>query len=451
MRFKEKTYLITLIIFLIFLNAGIFSLAYYTQQKNAASAETLCISEYAVITEAFEDDTRLLSDTGRVQVIRSFVSYYAQKDIRLQFADGDGKIISSSLPNGVSVPDKNELSTQRTDGKRFIIISNSVSFGQYTMTYLKDVSYLDEDFKSISIVFVLTSLGASALLAVILFFVLGRLSSPLERLKSATEEIANGNFAARADESGRDEFALLASDFNRMAEHISVQMDELTESAKTKQAMLDNLAHEMRTPLTSIRGYAEYLLNANIGEDEKIESIEFIISESERLKRIGERLLDEAFIRENGITAEKTDLGELISDAAKKLSFIASQSGVELRVEAKSVSCLCDKVLMEILVTNLINNAVKACKNGGRVVIGCDTDGKKAVISVRDNGIGMTKDQLKRITEPFYRTDRSRSRNGGGTGLGLSLCERIAKAHSACLSFDSALNEGTTATVIINL
>lgn len=451
MKFKEKTYLITLVLFLIFLNAGIFSLAYYTQQKNADSAEKLCISEFSVITEAFEDDILLLGETGRVQVIRSFIVYYEQKDILLQFTDTNEKTVLSSLPNGALVPDAHTLSTQRINGKRFILISAPVAFSQYTMTYAKDVSYLDEDFKSISMVFVLTSLGASALLALILFFVLGRISSPLERLKSATEEIANGNFGARADESGSDEFAMLASDFNRMAEHIGTQMNELTENAKTKQIMLDNLAHEMRTPLTSIRGYAEYLLNANIGEEERIEAVEFIISESERLKSIGEKLLDDAFIRENGIKAERINLGELVSNAAKKLSFIASQRGIELRIDAKSVYCACDTVLIEMLVANLINNAIKACKNGGCVVVGCDTDNENASITVRDNGIGMTNDQLKRITEPFYRTDRSRSRNEGGTGLGLSLCERIAKAHNANLCFESEPNKGTTATVRIHL
>jgi signal transduction histidine kinase len=95
--------------------------------------------------------------------------------------------------------------------------------------------------------------------------------------------------------------------------------------------------------------------------------------------------------------------------------------------------------------SNLIGNAIKACKNGGIVEIGCYSDNLQATLFVRDNGVGMTEEQTARITEPFYRTDKSRNREQGGTGLGLALCERIAKAHGASLRFESSLGKGTTA------
>ncbi len=450
MKFREKTYLTTLLLFLLLLNACIFSLAYYTQHKSSLAAKELCLSEASMISSTFENNISRLNENGKRQVMSSFVDYYGQKDIGLLFADENENVIVSSIPDGAQIPKPNLLSTQRTNGKRYILISVLTADGQYTMTYSKDVSFLDEDFKSISTVFVITSVGASLVLALVLFLILRRLSDPLEKLKQATEEIASGNFSARADDSGKDEFSLLASDFNRMAEHIETQMDELTENAKTKQIMLDNLAHEMRTPLTSIRGYAEYLLNANIGEDEKTEAIEYIISESEHLKRIGDRLLDEAFIRENGIKAENADIGLVISDSAKALGHYAAQRGVELKIRSVSFCLYCDAALIEILVTNLIKNAINACKNGGTVMIGCEVQEDKLLISVCDNGIGMTSEQICRIKEPFYRTDRSRSRKDGGTGLGLSLCDRIAKAHNAELLFESELSKGTVATVVFN-
>lgn len=450
MKFKDKVYIITLALFLLFLNAGIFSLAYYTFQKASDSAKVLCYSEQAVIVEAFEDDVKYLGNAGRAQVMKFYGRYYEKKDIRLCF-DYYGEQVYSNLPEGIEKPKVGFSSTQRVDGKRVFIICQSIDGGKYEFTYAKDVSHLDEDFKSISIVFVSTSLGASALLALILFFVLRKLSSPLERLRTATEEIADGNYDSRADESGSDEFSLLAADFNRMAERVSSQMSELEKNAEVKQSMLDNLAHEMRTPLTSIRGYAEYLLNANIDEKEKIEATEYIISEAERLKLIGERLLDDAFIRENGINAENVNLGEIIADITKKMHFQASGNGVELRIEAKSVNCNCDKLLVGMLLSNLIGNAIKACKGNGTVTVGCDILDNKALLYVKDTGIGMSEEQLSRITEPFYRTDKSRNREEGGTGLGLALCERIAKAHNARMSFESTLNEGTTALVEFNI
>lgn len=451
MRFKDKTYIITLVLFLLFLNAGIFSLAFYTHNQSTSAAEELCRSEQAVIAAAFEDDIKYLGPAGRAQVMLSYGIYYAEKDIGVAFYDSAGEKKYSSMPAELLMPQSGNSSTQRYNGRRIYLVTETICGGQYIFTYAKDVTYLDNDFKSISIVFILTSLGASALLAVVLFFVLHKLSSPLSKLREATEAISNGNFDIRADDSGKDEFSLLASDFNRMAEHISTQMSELEASAETKQQMLDNLAHEMRTPLTSIRGYAEYLLNANIDEKEKIEATEYIITESERLKLIGERLLDDAFIRENGIKPENSNLGAIAADAAKKLLFHAAQNGVELRVEAKSVWCDCDPLLVGMLATNLIGNAVKACRGNGTVTVGCNITDEKAVLFVRDNGVGMTPEQLSRITEPFYRTDKSRARNDGGTGLGLALCDRIVKAHSAELRFESKIGAGTTATVLFKL
>lgn len=445
MRFKDKTYIITLVLFLVFLNAGIFSLAFFTNQRNTDAAESLCFSEQAVIADAFEEDITYLGHNGRQLLMNSYGTHYATKGIGLRF-EYYGELKYSSLPEGLVAPQAGYSSTQRVDGKRVFLITEVIADGQYHFTYAKDVSYLDEDFKTISVVFILTSFGASALLALILFLVLHKLYSPLSRLKNATEEIANGNFESRADDSGRDEFALLAADFNRMADRISTQMNELELNAETKQSMLDNLAHEMRTPLTSIRGYAEYLLNANIGEAEKIEAIEYIISESERLKQIGEKLLDDAFIRENGINTESVNLGEITAGAAKKTHFNAAAKGIDIKVEASSVVCKCDKLLTEMLITNLIGNAIKACESGGKIYVHCYAEGSFAVISVRDNGVGMTEEQLARITEPFYRIDKSRDRVTGGTGLGLALCERIVKAHNATLEFESALGKGTTVT-----
>ncbi|MBQ1206732.1 MAG: HAMP domain-containing histidine kinase [Clostridia bacterium] len=450
MRFKDKTYIITLLLFLLFLNAGIFSLAYYTNQRSVSAATELCHSEQAVIVEAFEDDIKYLGPSGRQQIMYSYAVHYVQKDIGVCFVSADGETIYTSFPKGLYCPPDGKTSTQRYDGRRIYLISETIADGQYVFTYAKDLTYLDDDFKSISVVFVLTSIGASALLAVILFFVLHKLSSPLVKLREATDAISNGNFSIRADDSGKDEFSLLASDFNRMAEHISAQMHELEDSAKTKQQMLDNLAHEMRTPLTSIRGYAEYLLNANIDEKEKIEATEFIITESERLKAIGEKLLDDAFIRENGIKREKTNLGNIVADTAKKLVFYANNNGVNVVVDAKTVEADCDPLLVEMLLTNLANNAIKACKGNGRIILSCGIRDGSSYLSVSDNGVGMTAEQLTRITEPFYRTDKSRARNDGGTGLGLALCDRIVKAHGAALSFESTLGKGTTATVIFN-
>ncbi len=449
MRFREKTYIITLVLFLLFFNVGIFSLAYYTYENSMAAAEELCLEESRVIAQGFIKDSKYINYAATESILmRSYCSRYAENGIALCFIDPQtGAKESGDLPEGITIPADGYHFSQRIHDVRYFIASQIITEENILLVYAKDVSYLDRDFLQLSTVYVATSTVASALLALCLFFVLRRLSRPLERLRAATEEIANGNFQCRADDSGRDEFSLLAVDFNRMAEHIGIQMAELKGSADAKQRMLDNLAHEMHTPLTSIRGYAEYLLNANIDEKEKADSLEFIISEAERLKSIGRKMLDEAFIRENKIIPERLDLGELVLDAADKMRIKAANRRAELKTEAEEIYLNCDRLLIELLITNLADNALKACRENGKVVMGCKKEKEKILLWVSDNGVGMTEEQIKRITEPFYRTDKSRSREEGGTGLGLSLCEKIANAHGAILSFESEIDKGTTATV----
>ena len=145
-------------------------------------------------------------------------------------------------------------------------------------------------------------------------------------------------------------------------------------------------------------------------------------------------------------------MGEMIFGAVKKLSVSAAQAGVKLCADAKAnVTLSCDKALTELLICNLAQNAIKACRGDGVVVIGCEIINQSVAVSVTDNGVGMTSEQLLHITEPFYRTDKSRSRNEGGTGLGLSLCKRIADAHGAKLEFYSDLGKGTKAVVTFTI
>ncbi len=450
LKFREKTFIITLALFLLFFNGGIFSLGYYTYKKSADGAERICLAEERVISDAFEKDMDALQyGITPSMVMFSYSDFYSEKNVYLQFSS-QNKIIYSNLPQGLKPPGNNMQSTQRTDGARYFLISEVICDGGYTLVYAKNVSYLDEDFKSIATVFILCSLCASLILAAVLFFVLRKLVQPLEKLSDATKALADGDLSVRAEISGNDEISLLAKDFNAMARHISEQMEELKQGADTKQTMLDNLAHEMRTPLTSIRGYAEYLLNANISEDDRLESVQYIISEAERLKLIGERLLDEAFIRENGIRPCKTDVNALIKELLKILRHKAQAAGVEMVSEAEPLIATADPLLLSLLVTNLADNAIKSCKHGGKVTIGCREEKDFKQIYVADSGLGMTEEQLSHITEPFYRTDQSRSRKDGGTGLGLSLCKRIADAHKGELIFSSVLQKGTVVTFRFN-
>lgn len=443
MKFKERVYLITLIVFLIFFNVGIFTLAYYVYSTSVDSEVGIAYSEEKVIVESFENDIKYLGNNRIEQIAKSYLAFYDDKSIYLSFISDDKEY--SNLPLEIDFNIKSGYSSiKRINNRMYFIIFDKICNEEYSFTFVKDITYLDSDFKKICVVFLTMSFGASIVLSFVLFLVLKRLSDPLEKLRIVTGEIAKGNFSIRANEEGKDEFSLLAKDFNIMKDHITNKIDELDRSTKTKQRMLDDLSHEMKTPLTSIRGYAEFLLNAKINEKERVDSLEYIISEVERLKLISERLLDDALIRENGINISYVDISKIIEDVLKSFSLKAEEKRIVIDFRGEEVFCHCDPILIGILFTNIIDNAFKACGNNGKINIYCDVDElNNPYFVVEDNGIGMSDELIEKITEPFYRIDKSRSRIDGGTGLGLSLCDRIVKAHNAKMKFISEVGVGT--------
>ena len=449
-KFFERTYLTTLILFLVFLNAAVLTLTLYSRERRIEATEQICLTEQYSLCQAFEADYAGRGGGSDYILQVAYGDFYREKGISLCFTDVNGQIVYSTLEKGLTPPSTGNIQEGKSEADvHYLLISESVCEGKYVLTYAKDISDLDEEFRALFILFFGVSVVASTLLAVVLYFLLRRLNTPLEKLRIATEGLADGDFTARADEAGDDEFSALAKDFNHMADQLNMHMQELQRTADEKQRMLDDLAHEMRTPLTSIHGYAEYIGGAKISEEEKIDAAQYIMSESMRLKNISETLLDTAFVRENKIMPVTLSAKDMILRTKEHLGERALAHNIQLKVSGEQdFDIFGDEVLIELLLSNLAENAIKACRkvaDRSRIVeLGAVRQGDDCVLFVRDNGIGMTEDQVAHITEPFYRTDRSRSRGEGGTGLGLSLCARIAEAHHAILKFQSVPDKGTT-------
>lgn len=441
MRFWQKTYIFTLVLFLICLNVGILSLTVYTYQKNVEATETAVTAEQYYVAMSFERDYKDMTESNSYSspslLMQSFGTYYANKGLYLAFEES-GEIIYTNFTNDYTIED-NALMHTDFDGKRHIVISSEICDGKYVMIFAKNVESLDSEFQALILTYAFTAIGVSLILAVCLYFILKKLSGPLEKLRKTTEAIEAGDFSVTAEEKGSDEFTLLAKSFNAMLAKINEQMAALENEAERKQMLVDNMAHELRTPLTSIHGYAEYIEKANTTEERRLIAAKYIMSESERLQKISEILLDGAFIRENEIEMADTDLGAVLSDVAEKLQMRAEHAQVEIACDAAPVTVKGNETLLSMLFYNLTENAIKACSAGGKVKISCSEG--QAIIE--DNGKGMTEEQLLHITEPFYRTDKSRSRAEGGAGLGLALCKQIVHTHGAQMRFESEIGKGT--------
>ncbi|MBQ5761570.1 MAG: HAMP domain-containing histidine kinase [Clostridia bacterium] len=441
MRFWQKTYIFTLILFLACLNVGILSLTVYTYRRNVETTETAVSAEQYYVAMSFERDYNDMTDSNVYPnpslLMQSFGTYYGDKHILLAFEENN-RIVYSNFKYEYDIGD-NMLRHTDFDGKRYILISSQICDGKYKIIFGKNVESLDTEFRSLLFVYIMTAIIVSLALGTCLYFILRKLSGPLEKLRKATEVIEKGDFTVTVEEKGKDEFTLLAGSFNAMLSKINEQMASLEQEADRKQMLVDNMAHELRTPLTSIHGYAEYIEKAKITEEDKVMAAKYIMSEAKRLQKISEILLDDAFIRENDIEMKPTRLDEIMADVADKLQLRADNAQVIINRDFSPVTISGNETLLSMLFYNLTENAIKACAPGGKVMISCGKDG--AVIE--DNGKGMAQEQLLHITEPFYRTDKSRSRAEGGAGLGLALCKRIANTHGATMRFESESGKGT--------
>ena len=373
MRFWQKTYIFTLVLFLICLNIGILSLTVYTYRKNVEATETAVTAEQYYVAMSFERDYKDMTESNSYSspllLMQSFGTYYANKGLYLAFEE-NGEVIYSNFTNDYDI-EKNALLHTDFDGKRHIVISSEICDGKYEMIFAKNVESLDSEFRSLMLTYALTAIGVSLLLAICLYFILKKLSGPLEKLRKTTEVIEAGDFSVTAEEKGNDEFTLLAKSFNAMLAKINEQMAALENEAKRKQMLVDNMAHELRTPLTSIHGYAEFIEKANTTEERRLIAAKYIMSESERLQKISEILLDGAFIRGNKIEMADTDLGAVLADVAEKLQMRAEKAQVEITCDTAPVTVKGNETLLSMLFYNLTENAIKACSSGGMVKIFC--------------------------------------------------------------------------------
>ena len=455
-RFWQRIYFLTLILFLLFLNIAVFCFAYYTYGEKVSACEETLSAEQRYIVSSIERDMEELEKEGLTEnvplLFQSYLSHYGQKGTALAFYEEEGEVPVSAAPLFEKLTDREKagtLSHKRIGGVRYLLIVSPLFKGRYELHFLKDASEVDGDLKSLIFTFVPLSAGLSLLLALILFFLMRGMSKPLEELKMVTEHYAAGETSVRARVKGKDEFAALQDSFNGMLATIEEQMHGLEEQSEKNKRLVDDMAHEIRTPLTVIRGYAEVIARAAVDEETKLESAERIIEESKRLSGISEKILEMAVLEKDGVKRERIKTAKLLEEAKESLTPFAEGRGVTLRCRTEDCFCQGDPTLLSMLLYNLTENAVKACSEGGQVILACVKTEDGVVVTVSDNGKGMTKEQLERITEPFYRTDKARSRRDGGAGLGLSLCSSIAQSHGGSLTFTSLPGQGTRVSVLL--
>ena len=296
------------------------------------------------------------------------------------------------------------------------------------------------------------TLAALALGALAARWLGGRLTAPLTRLEAASARMAAGDYAGRTGVVTDDEIGALSESFDRMAGAVEAQVDRLNAALTRERDFVAAFTHELKTPMTSMMGYAALLRRGPQDPAAQAEAADFIYHETRRLEALGRKLL--ALLE---LDTEAGIAPAPVSDAALfgalERAFARRDPGAGLRFEPAGCRVAVDRTLWEDLLRNLIRNALTACRGrpGAGVTVGCRAEGDRAVFTVADTGCGIPPQDLPRLTEPFYMVDKSRARAGGGSGLGLALCARIAAVHGTALEFASTPGAGTTVTVRLPL
>lgn len=328
------------------------------------------------------------------------------------------------------------------DEKQYLVVSGSLQAGSETM--FLDMAYnitpVFETRSSQEKVYQGVFLFLIVLCAFLSYSISHILTKPLSRLSKTSQDIADGDFSKRCEVKSNDEIGSLAVDFNRM-------VDELEDNIIQQQRFISSFAHEMKTPMTSVIGYADLIRGRMLSEKEIYESADFIVSEGRRLENLAQKLLEIFVIKENKITLSSANPSILIKELVSRFTPVYEKQEITLKCECEAGKCLLDSDLFKSLLVNLLDNARKAMKNGGTIFVKSVMTDDGCIITVSDNGTGIPDEALPHITEAFYRVDKSRSRAQGGAGIGLALCREIAAVHNGNIRFESELGKGTTVTV----
>jgi len=273
------------------------------------------------------------------------------------------------------------------------------------------------------------------------FFFSRRLTRPLRKINEAARVIANGDFSERIEINSKDEIGELAGTFNHMAE-------ELENIEATRREFIANVSHELRTPITSIKGFVEGIIDGTIRQENQPRYLSIVKDETERLNRLVNNLLDIASLEsgEYRLNIVRFDVVEMIRRCVIGLARLieAKNLSIDAQFNREQMIAEGDMDSVERVIYNLLHNAIKFSYPDGEIRAAVKEDRDTLYVSISDDGIGIAENELTRIWERFYKSDKSRGQDKSGTGLGLSIIRSIIHEHKQKINAYSRLGEGTT-------
>ncbi len=470
---KMQVFLLGLVLLAI-AATGLFCLFFLSQYSDSINSQVLESASRLFIRDVRNGST--YSDAAE-----SCQEIFEDEDgsLRITLIDDDGTVIfdnfedASSMENHSDRPEvkavlsdhgtaTNKRHSETLDSDMLYMATYSTELGVIVRTAIPLTLY-QESVRQLQFTFVWVLLATLVLLGAASILSAKRFAKPLLELKQAAESMSGGHYNVRVPVKSKDEIGALSVAFNSMADQLEREVRELEDKNEKLAELQDmrsefvaNVSHELKTPLTSIRGFVDTLRNApDISPATQERFLEIIDIEVERLHQLISDILQLSEIEgmESELEQQKFDLSAVIDDVATLLDDKATERKVSIVVEdCEALPVLASKYRIKQILINLVDNAIKYNRPGGKVYIQATREPDRVIaIRVRDTGEGIPPEHLSRVFERFYRVDKSHSREMGGTGLGLSIVKHIAQLYEGTAIAESTPGVGSTFVVRLRI
>lgn len=459
-------YIIVLLVSFFLLSLGfteIFRGYFYSDYKNDLLNQAIKISDIYIQScgeDSFNEEY-FKNEIGILDKYMDYSFFMTDKNLRVMVKSKD--MLNLTVGNYISAFDEyNDVingSVVWLQGN----INNIYAQNKYTLCYptmnneevtaIVFVSVpLSDLINNINRVYVI--IGFFLVLAVILGFVtihwaVSEFVFPIRKLSAAAKYISKGNFDERIEISDNinDEMAELCDSFNKMA-------NNLANLEKRRREILSNISHDLRSPITSIRGFLQAILDGTIKEDKYKHYMKIIYDETARLQKLSDSVLDLNKLDDsiNALNMTDFDINDVIEETLKLIKVKADAKNIELRhrFEWENVIVHADIDKIRRVVNNLVDNAVKFTESG-TVTVRVRVSENKVLVSVEDTGIGLSDEEQSRVFERLYKADASRGIDKTGSGLGLAIVKEFIRAHNQTIELESEKGKGSKFTFSLDL
>jgi len=362
------------------------------------------------------------------------------------YADGyallkDGECIKNLTDYEIAAPQalKGEYMVQEIGGRWMLLLKEPLQYPEgFEVLAVKDVTGIRDGIRRQALTLIWGFLGIAAAVSAFAAFGMGRLLRGLLKLEQAAGAIGRGELGRTVDIRSRDEIGCVAAVFNEMSLKVAGQVEDL-------HVLLGALAHEMKTPVTSIIGYADTLLHVRISGEKREQCLKNIYDAGVRMENMSAKMLALVGMYENGaIERKEISVRQLLERVIRETEGLCEKKKIRVSIDCEENRKLFgDEELLLTLFSNLVHNSVKASAQHGEIRLRA----RNMCIQVQDFGCGIPEHDLPKVTKAFYMANKSRSRSEGGSGLGLALADRIAALHGAVLTVESEVGVGTVVSV----